>query len=227
MRPGSDALSRFAVPLNVHILESLEEEPTSLADLRRAVGHPPVTTMRSYLRQLTQLGAIECYREPDFPGSASYVLTSSGGKLLTVGEVLRSWLQNAPDGPIELGSIAAKSAIKALLDGYEANVIRALAARPLALTELSRVIPSVSYPTLERRLTAMRLVGLVEPCPERNGRVAPYRVTPWLRFAVAPMTAAVGWERLCDSENAPAMSRSDVETAFLLAVPLLDLPPEA
>lgn len=227
MRPGSNALSKFAVPLSVHILEALEEEPIPLADLRRAVGHPPVTTMRSYLQQLTKLGVIECYREGGFPGSVSYGLTGSGGRLMAVGEVLRSWLQSAPEAPIELGSIASKSAIKALLDGYEANVIRALAARPLALTELSRVIPNVSYPTLERRLTAMRQVGLVEPSPERNGRVAPYRVTRWLRRAVAPMTAAVGWEHQCDPSRAPAMTRIDVETAFLLAVPLLSLPPDA
>lgn len=227
MRPGSNALSKFAVPLNVHVLEALGEEPTALADLRRAIGHPPVTTMRSYLQQLTKLGAIECHREGGFPGAVSYALTPSGQKLLAVGEVLKSWLQSAPDGPIELGGIASKSVIKALLDGYEANVVRALAARPLALTELSRVIPSVSYPTLERRLTAMRQVGLVEPCPERNGRVAPYRVTRWLRLALAPMTAAVGWERRCDSQEAPAMTRIDVEAAFLLAVPLLALPPDA
>jgi DNA-binding HxlR family transcriptional regulator len=226
VRPGSNALSQFAVPLNVHVLEALEEEPIPLADLRRSVGHPPVTTMRSYLQQLTKLGVIECHRETGFPGSVSYALTPSGRKLLAVREALQDWLRRAPDGPIELGSTASKSVIKALLDGYEANVVRALAARPLALTELSRLIPSVSYPTLERRLTAMRQVGLVEPCRERNGRVAPYRVTRWLRLALAPMTAAVGWERRCDAQEAPATARIHVEAAFLLAVPLLALPAE-
>lgn len=227
VRPGSNALSKFAVPLNVHVLEALAEEPTPLADLRRAVGHPPVTTMRSYLQQMTKGGVIECRREEGFPGAVSYALTPSGAKLLAVREVLQDWLQSAPEGPIQLGSIASKSTIKALLDGYETNFVRALAARPLALTELSRMIPSVSYPTLERRLIAMRQVGLVEPCPQRNGRVSPYRVTRWLRLAVAPMTAAVGWERRCELEPPAAMTRIDVETAFLLAVPLVSLPSDA
>jgi hypothetical protein len=100
-----------------------------------------------------------------------------------------------------------------------------LAARPLALTELDRFIPQVSYPTLERRLTAMRLVGLIEPCRD-NGRVARYQVTPWLRSAVAPLTAAVAWERRCLPGQAPAPGKMGIEATFLLAVPLLELPSE-
>jgi DNA-binding HxlR family transcriptional regulator len=224
VRSGSEALSMLAVPLNVQVLQSLGEQPTPLPDLRRAVGHPPVTTMRSYLRKLTELRLIERHREDDFPGSVSYAITLPGRRLLVVGEVLQDWLRSAPEGPVELGGIASKSAIKALVDGWSTGIVRALAARPLALTELNRVISQVSYPTLERRLTAMRQVGLIEPDPERNGRVTRCGVTPWLRHAVAPLTAAVGWESQCISDQAPAPSRIDAEAAFLLAVPLLELP---
>ncbi|MGN6256683.1 MAG: winged helix-turn-helix transcriptional regulator [Solirubrobacterales bacterium] len=210
--------------MNVQVLQALDGDPTPLPDLRRAAGHPPVTTMRSYLRRLTELDVIQRRREDDFPGSVSYTITKPGRKLTAVAEVLERWLQFAPGEPIALGSAASKSVVKTLVDGYSENVVRALAARPLALTELSRFIPQVSYPTLERRLTAMRQVGLIEPSPERNGRVTRYQATRWLRQAVAPMTAAVGWERLWAPEQTPAPTRIDVEAAFLLAVPLLDLP---
>ncbi|HEY6732056.1 MAG TPA: winged helix-turn-helix transcriptional regulator [Solirubrobacterales bacterium] len=226
MRSGSEALSMLAIPLNVNVLLALEEEPTPLPDLRRAVGHPPVTTMRSYLRKLSELGLIERHREDDFPGSVSYAITPAGKRLLAVGSVVQSWLSSAPDGPIELGTVASKSAIKALVDGWSTGIIRALAARPLGLTELNRVIPQVSYPTLERRLTAMRQVGLTEPDPESDGRVARCAVAPWLRHSVAPLSAAVGWEVKCIPDRAPTPGRIDAEATFLLAVPLLELPPE-
>lgn len=226
MRPGVQVLSILAVPLNVEILQTLRAEPTPLPELRREVGHPPVTTMRSYLRKLTELGTLERHREDDFPGSVSYAITHDGERLLAVGEILRHWLETAPEGSIELGSTAAKSATKAFIDGWGSSVVRALAARPLALTELDRFIPQVSYPTLERRLTAMRLVGLIEPSPG-NSRVTRYQVTPWLRTAVAPLTAAVGWERQCLEGKAPPPGRIGIEATFLLAVPLLELPREA
>jgi DNA-binding HxlR family transcriptional regulator len=212
------------VPLNVQVLEALDSKPTPLPDLRRAVGHPPVTTMRSYVRNLTSLDVIERHREDDFPGSVSYTITKSGQHLLTVAKVLRQWLEDAPDGHMDLEDRAAKSVIRALVDGWDVGIVRALAARSLALTELDRLIVNSSYPALERRLTAMRHVGLLESDPHRNGRVARCQVTPWLRHAVAPLTAAVGWERQCIPEKSSAPSRLDAEAAFLLAVPLLDLP---
>jgi DNA-binding HxlR family transcriptional regulator len=227
VRSGVQALSLLASPLNVQLLQALDEGATPLPDLRRAVGHPPVTTMRSYLRNLSELGVINRHREDDFPGSVSYSIAGPGKKLLSVADVLQHWLDAAPDGPIELGSVASKSVVKALVDGWSAGVIRALAARPLALTELDRLIPQISYPALERRLTAMRQVGLVEPDPMSDGRVARCQVTDWLRYATAPLTAAVGWECQCIPDQAPAPGRRGAEAAFLLAVPLLDLPADA
>lgn len=226
MRSGSEALSLLAVPLNVNVLRALDEEPTPLPDLRRAVGHPPVTTMRSYLRKLSDLSLIERRREDDFPGSVSYAITPAGKRLLAVGDVLEGWLGAAPDGPVELGTVASKSVIKAVVDGWSTGIVRALAARPLGLTELNRVIPQVSYPTLERRLTAMRQVGLIEPDPNGDGRVTRCDVSLWLRHAVAPLTAAVGWEARCIADRVPAPGRIDAESTLLLAIPLLELSPE-
>jgi DNA-binding HxlR family transcriptional regulator len=222
MRPGANGLSLLAIPLNFHVLEALADEALPLAELSRAVGHPPATTMRGYLRTLTELGAIERRQELDFPGSVSYALTRSGERLLAVGEVLRHWLSSAPDGPIPLGTTTAKSAIKALVDGWSASIVRAVAARALSLTELNRLIPQLSYPTLERRLTAMRRVGLLEARPNGSGKGTPYRATIWLRTAIAPLSAAAGWEQQCLDMPVP-IGRIDVESTFLLSVPLIEL----
>lgn len=227
MRSGAEALSMLAIPLNVNVLRTLDEGegPTSLPDLRRAIGHPPVTTMRSYMRRLVELNVVKRHREDDFPGSVSYLITPRGRRLLAVGRVAQSWLHYAPEGSIELGTTAAKSAVKAFVDGWSTGLVRALSARPLGLTELNRVIPQVSYPTLERRLTAMRQVGLIEPdSHNNNGRVSRCQVSPWMRQSVAPLSAAVGWECVCVPDRTPAPAKIDAEAAFLLAVPMLELP---
>jgi len=194
------------------------------AELHRAVGSPPQSTLRVYLRALTELEVVERRHEGGFPGTVEYELSSSGAKLLAVGEVLQRWLGQAPEGPVSLGSIAAKSATKALLDGWASRMVRALATRPLALTELARLITGINYPTLERRLNAMRVAGLVRPSGNRNGRAVPYEVTDWLRMAVAPAAAGVAWERRWIPDRTPAIGRTDVESAFLLTLPRLQLP---
>lgn len=224
-RSGSVALSLLAAPLNVHILQTLEEGPKALLDLRRAVGSPPQSTMRLYSRTLTERGVIERRRRAEFPGSAEYEITAAGRDLLGAASVLEEWLQVAPDGPTPLGSPAAKSATKALVEGWTTNIVRALAARPLSLTELNRLIPKVSYPSLERRLGSMRLAGLVEPHPG-DGRGTPYTATEWLQRAIVPLAAAANWERRYRPEDAQPIGRLDVESAFLLAIPLVSMPPD-
>lgn len=224
MRSVVRALSLLAAPLHVHLLKALEPGPLGLAELHRTVGSPPQSTLRVYLRTLTELGVVHRRQQLQFPGAVEYELTRSGEKLLAVGEVLQRWLSEAPDGPILLGSTAAKSTTKALVDGWSAQIVRALAARPLALTDLSRVINGINYPTLERRLAAMRTTGLIQPCANRNGRAVPYEATPWMRAAVAPAAAAACWERRHAADHVPTIARTDIEAVLLLAVPLLELP---
>ena len=91
-----------------------------------------------------------------------------GRELLEVAERLELWLAQAPDGPISLESGAAKGAVKALVDGWGSTMMRALAARPLSLTELDGIIADLSYPALERRLSSMRMAGLVEAAAEQG-----------------------------------------------------------
>jgi DNA-binding HxlR family transcriptional regulator len=222
-RAGGQVLSLLAAPLNVHILQALAEEPKELMDLRRAVGSPPQSTMRVYSRTLAELGVLEQQRQGQFAGSSLYTITASGRALLKVGEVLQQWLNDSPDGSIQLGSTLAKSTVGALVEGWSTNIVRALATKPLSLTQLNRLIPKVSYPSLERRLGGLRLVNLVEPHPG-DGRGTPYRATPWLRRAVIPLAAAVSWERKYLPDSTAVVGRLDVEAAFLLAVPLMMLP---
>jgi DNA-binding HxlR family transcriptional regulator len=112
------------------------------------------------------------------------------------------------------------------VDGWSTAIVRALAARPLTLTELNKLITGTSYPSLERRLGAMRLAGQIEACSGPS-RGTPYAATAWLRRAVAPLFAAARWEReFAAAESAP-LSRIDFEAAFLLSAPLLALPDDS
>jgi DNA-binding HxlR family transcriptional regulator len=223
MHAGVMGLSLLAVPLNVHALRALADGETSLSSLSAALGHPPASTTRSYLGSLEELGVIERRQEGGFPGPVSYALTPCGEGLQWVESVLQGWLQLAPSGPIQPATQAAKSATKALIGGWSSGIVRALAARPFALTELSRLIPQISYPTLERRLSAMRRVGLVEAQKDGSGRGTPYAATDWLRHAVAPLTASMEWEQRHCPEQAPALRRIDIEAPLLLVAPLLEL----
>jgi DNA-binding HxlR family transcriptional regulator len=223
VRAGAYALTLLSVPLNVHVITALEDESLSLMDLRRAVGQPPQTTMRKHLKSLTELGVLERCRQPEFPGSVDFRLGPGGRDLLGVVRILQAWLADSPDGPVQPGSAAAKSAIKALVEGWSGSIVRALAARPLSLTELNRLIPALNYPSLERRLGAMRLAGQIASCAS-GGRTRPYTATPWLRRAVAPLMAAASWERHYGARQGASIARIDIESTFLLTLPVLRLP---
>jgi DNA-binding HxlR family transcriptional regulator len=221
-RAGAYALSLLSVPLNVHVLFALEAEPRSLTDLGRAAGSPPQTTLRKHLQLLTRLGAISKQRSAGFPGAVEYELAAPGRDLLRVATVLQGWLAASPDGPLTLGALGSQGTIKALVEGWSSALVRAFAGRALSLTELDALISGLSYPSLERRLASMRVAGLVRSCPGQ-GRGTPYVVTPWLRLAVAPLAAAVRWERRHVPDETTPVSRLDVETGFLLSVPLVQL----
>jgi DNA-binding HxlR family transcriptional regulator len=225
VRAGSFSLSLLSAPLNVLVLQALKAETTSLMDLCRAAGSPPQTTLRKQLQALADIGVVSKQRRSGFPTAVDYELAGPGEELMWVATVLQNWLSAAPDGPLVLGDRAAKSAIKALVEGWSTTLIRALAARPLALTELDALISGLSYPSLERRLVSMRMAGQVSPC-RGKGRGTPYAVSDWLRLATAPLAAAVRWERRHLPEKTPPVARLDVESGFLLAVPLLRLPVE-
>lgn len=193
-----------------------------MLQLRRAAGFPPQTTMRGYMRLLGSTGILVRRRQSEFPGNVDVELAEPGRDLLEVIGAMRVWLATAPEGPIELGSTAAKGVVKTMVEAWASNIMRALAARPLSLTELDSVISALSYPSLERRLAAMRVAGQVQKVSARRGST-PYTVTDWLRRAVAPLVAAIRWERAHLRERTVPISPRDVEAAFLLSVPLLSI----
>jgi DNA-binding HxlR family transcriptional regulator len=223
-RSGAQTLVLLATPLNCLVLQDLYERPKRMAELRRGVGFPPQTTLRAQLKRLMEVGAVEAHRDSEFPGVLDYELTPCGRELLFVIATLEHWLEDAPDGPLSLGSSAAKAVIKALAEGWSTRMLRALAVTPRSLTELDRVIESVSYPSLERRLAAMRAVGQLEACDAAAGRGTAYAITDWMRHAIAPLVAAASWEQRRQPDTAPPITRADTEAAFLLTLPLLSVP---
>lgn len=225
-RSGAHTLTLLATPLNVSILQTLAEGPQQQSELRRACGSPAQTTLRAQLKRLMDVGAIERRRRNRFPGVLEYELTPPGRELLFVLEVLQKWLERAPGGPLEPGSNSARAAVKALAEAWSTTILRAIAAGPRTLTELDSVITSLSYPSLERRLAAMRLASQIE-ARTADGRGTPYAATEWLRHGIAPLAAAVRWERRHRGEATSPLGGLDVETALLLVVPLLRLPDEA
>jgi DNA-binding HxlR family transcriptional regulator len=223
VRAGAYGLSLLSDPLDVHVLQALEGGPLPLVDLRRTVGAPPQTTFRKHLKALTSLGILERTSQREFPAAVAYELSPAGFDLMETANAVEGWLATAPDGPLPLGRPAAKSAIKSLVDAWTTKMLRALATRPLSLTELDRLLSGVNYPALERRLAAMRLAGQITAAPARAGST-PYKVTRWLRQAAGPLVAAANWERRHEPSGRERLGRLDVETIFLLAIPLLDLP---
>lgn len=210
----------LATPLNYLVLKALASGPKQVSALRQQAGSPAQTTLRAQLGKLSAIGAIEKHRRNRFPGTLEYELTGAGRDLLFVVKVLEDWLRHAPQGPLPLNSTAAKAAVKALAEGWSATMLRALGAGPRSLTELDRVIASLSYPSLERRLAAMRLAGMIDTRPSK-GRGTPYAVNEWLRQGLAPLVAAARWERRHESQATAPIGRLDVEAILLLAAPML------
>ncbi|HEU4905410.1 MAG TPA: winged helix-turn-helix transcriptional regulator [Solirubrobacterales bacterium] len=224
-RSGAQTLLLLAAPLNMAILRALAERPLPQADLQSEVGAPAQSTLRTQLKRLAEIGALEKRRRDRFPGALEYELTASGEELLCVADVLAHWLEHAPQGPLESGSGGARATVKAFAEGWSSTMLRALAAGPLSLTELDAVIGAFSYPALDRRLAALRLCGLVE-ANAAKARGTPYAVTEWLRRAVAPLLGAARWEcRHLAPPTTPA-GRVDIEATLLLAAPLLHGPPD-
>lgn len=221
---GAQALALLAIPLNCLVVDALSAGPKRLVDLRRAVGSPSQSTLRLRLRGLEEVGVVAKRRQNEFPGALEYELEEAGRDLGLVAATVNRWLAAAPHGPFELGSEPAKGAIKALVEGWSTTMLRALAAKPRSLTELARIIPALSYPSLERRLETMRMAELLKAVTGSR-RGTPHVVTGWLRQAVAPLAAATHWEH----RNVPdrvAISGLDVEAALLLVAPTLTLPDE-
>jgi DNA-binding HxlR family transcriptional regulator len=212
-------LSLFSTTLHGLILGALVDGPVRLSDLHARAGEPALKTLRGNIGNLIGIGALEKRKPGGEQDLLDNELTPFGRDLLLVAEVLEDWLTRAPDGPLDLDSEAAKDAIKALLGGWGSKLLRVLAARPSSLDELDELIGSFSRAALERRLAAMRIAGQVTTIP--RGASPTYVVSDWLREGAAPLLASMRCERLHPADGTAPLGRTDVETLFLLAVPLL------
>jgi DNA-binding HxlR family transcriptional regulator len=226
VRAGSRVLSLFANPLHALILRAHLDGPMRLAEVHESLGWAAHTTLRAAITNLSKFGALGKQRVGEGRYAVATELTPTGEEMLFVAEVVDRWLTFAPGGPIVPDGDEAKGAIKALAGGWSSTLMRALANRPFTLTELDRMIPGVSYPSLERRVASMRATGLIESV-QAEGRGTPYVVTDWLRRSIAPLCAAGRCERRRLGDETAPVTNVEAEAAFLLAMPLAPLPPRA
>jgi DNA-binding HxlR family transcriptional regulator len=226
LRAGARPLILLATTLNYLIVRALAQRPMRLAELRRATGLPAQTTLRGHLSSLGSLRVVAKRPASEMPYAVENELTPVGRQLLGVAEALEAWLNRAPEGPLSLETGSAKGVIKAFVDGWGSSILGTLARRPMSLTELDSVIPALSYPALERRLSSMRMAGLVEAAPSQ-GAGTPYAVTGWARQAVVPLAAACHCEQVQMRALATPLTRLDIEAGLMLSVPLAGLPREA
>jgi DNA-binding HxlR family transcriptional regulator len=222
-RAGEQVLTLLATPLNYLILRALSARSMRLAELRQATGLPAQTTLRGHLASLGEIGLVSKRPTSQMPYAVENELTPMGREILEVADLLQDWLQRAPGGPIALEAGGARGVVKAFVDGWGSTMMRGLAVRPMSLTELDRRISDLSYPALERRLSSMRMAGLVEARPSSGGGT-PYGLTDWARRGVLPLASAVNCERLHMHARAAPVTPIDIEAAFMLATPLVGLP---
>lgn len=164
--------------------------------------------------------------DPDAPidWDTSLRASPAGHELLFVGFILERWLNGCPDGPLKLGPESGP-ALSALLSGWSSTVMHALAARPLTAAEATDAVGTLSYDVVEDRIEEMEGVGQLEALPGDEGETR-YAATDWLRAGIAPLGAAARLEHRFPPGDTAPIAALDVEAAFLLALPLLELPAE-
>jgi DNA-binding HxlR family transcriptional regulator len=226
IRAGSRVLSVFENPLNARILRAHADGPRRLAELQERIGWAAQSTMRAAISSLCDLGALTKQSVADSPYAVATALSGAGREMLSVADEVEAWLALCPDGPIDPDGEEAKGAVKALAGGWGSTLMRALANRSFTLTELADLIPGISYPALERRVSWMRASGQIEPV-EKTGRGTPYVVTDWLRHAIAPLSVAGRCERRHMGDRTGPITSIEVEASFMLALPLASLPETA
>jgi len=176
------------------------------------------STKRKILRQL-------CERPLRLDSGQEARITPVGKQMLYVSFVAERWLQGAPGRQLDFDGGESERAIVALAEGWSSTAIHALAREPLTFRELERAIPHLDPQGLERRLRMMRISGLVKVRPEGSD-TGLYTATDWLREGIAPLAAAARLERNEPSQQSAPIDSLDVEAAFLLTLPLLELPAE-
>lgn len=150
--------------------------------------------------------------------------TPAGREVPLVGATLHRWLAECPAGPVDLGA-GGGPVVAPLLTGWCSTVVHELAAGPRSAAEVREAIQTLDLDAIEARVELMAEAGHLEAIPGEQGEPS-YAVTDWLRAGIAPLAAAARMElRHPPGDTAPIAAR-DVEAAFLLTLPLLELPEE-
>jgi DNA-binding HxlR family transcriptional regulator len=221
-RSGSHALGLLTTTLNVTILGQLLDGPLRLSQLHSSRVSAPQSTVRARLRSMTANGLILRRDRKEASGVADFELTAAGTELLVVVDALEQWLLLSPEGAMSMDSAGGKAAIGALDGGWASAIVGTLAAEHYSLTQLAGVIDDVNYPSLDRRLTAMRRARQVE-AGALGAHGTPYKLSRWLQQSIVPIAAAVRWENTYFPAQATAVTRLDTEAALLMALPLLEM----
>jgi len=164
---------------------------------------------------------------PDAPIGPDTMLqpTPAGKEVPFVGLVLQQWLDRSPGGPIELGPDAGP-VLWALLSGWSSTVVHAFAAGSHTAGEACEAIQVLDLETVELQVAAMADTGLLEALPGRADEEERFVASDWLRLAIAPLAAAARMElRYPPGDTAP-IAALDVQAAFQLTLPMLELPPD-
>lgn len=226
-RAGALTLLYLAIPMERHILLGMLAEAATGADVIDEDDVPdpddPVA-----LEIITDPYLVEP-ADPDVDPSAideNTLLRPSraGQDLLFVGAALERWLGDCPEGPVELGPEAAP-ALSALLNGWSSTVIHALTARPLTSAEVTEAIGVLNQETVDERIEEMVDTGLLIALEEIDEEER-FAATEWLRTAIAPLAAAARQELRHPLDDTAPIAALDVQAAFLLTLPLLELPEE-
>jgi len=165
--------------------------------------------------------------DPDEPGAEpKYTVTPAGQEALAVVGAVQAWLEKGPKpNVIVADGEEAQIPMRAFLEGWGTGIQHALAPGPLTLAELDLALSRLSGDALQERLAKMRDAGLLEAGPD-GGEEETYAVTDWLRQGIGPFVIAVRTERRRVPNEFGPPAPDDVEAAFLLALPPLELPPE-
>lgn len=226
-RAGALTLFYLSSPLNRGVLLAMLAEATTGAEVLDEIELPSEAAAIADVFSDSYL--IEP-ADPDLgPGSpvdddAPMQPTPAGREVPFVGGALHRWLAECPAGPVEPGPEAGP-VLAPLLTGWCSTVVHEFAAAPRTAVEVHEAIQTLDLDAVEARVELMAEAGHLEAVPGEPGE-ARYAATDWLRAGIAPLAAAARMElRHPPGDTAPIAAR-DVEAAFLLTLPLLELPPE-
>jgi DNA-binding HxlR family transcriptional regulator len=179
------------------------------------------STYFSRLRELEQHSVLIRETLSPMPRRRRYCLPSAGRDLLRVADDVERWLMNAGK-PVPLDTSGAGAAIKALLTGWNMEILHRLAERPTSLGELDAGIQAFRYHHLRHALRGLSSAGLVRQVSIEYKR-RPFCLTPFGRLTAAALGSAVRWEEKHFAASTTALKPLDSQALLLLPAPMIEL----